>query len=474
MDTSTAAQIVDEAFADSSQIVSVPGVAYGLVRDGTLVHCGGRGAAVHGGPVPGPDTVFRIASMTKSFTAMAVLMLRDEGRLRLDDPVAAHLPFATALSRVDGPPVTVRDLLSMGAGLPTDDPWGDRQESLTPAEFDALVEAGLSLCRAPRTGFEYSNTGYALLGRVVDEVAGMPYRQFVVERICRPMGMPATTFDSDLIARDRLATGYRIGPDATPIAQPTVGPGVYSAMGGLHSTVRDLAAWIGGFVASWTRAPAGHPVDRWSLREAQELARLASVDEFSGAGSGACATGYGYGLYVHEHRVLGRTVSHSGGYPGFGSHMRWHPGTGWGVVALGNATYAPMHLPARDALARIVEGTPQDFGGRDPVEVTPWAQTLAAMDLVEELLGGLRTEVLEHEWAPNMDLDVPPAERAADLAAARDALGAARDRIGVVHATPARAAWTLTGENGSVRLELLMTPEPAPRIQSLTVKPVSD
>ena len=110
--------------------------------------------------------------MTKSFTAAAVLLLRDEGRLRLDDPVADHLPVARALAADGMPPVTIRDLLTMGGGLATDDPWGDRQESLPLDEFDDLVSGGFSVCWPPRTMFEYSNTGYALLGRVIAVCGG--------------------------------------------------------------------------------------------------------------------------------------------------------------------------------------------------------------------------------------------------------------------------------------------------------------
>ena len=164
--THDVAAIADEVFAGAPELASVPGVAFGIVHDGVLVHSGGYGVATVGGPAPRADTVFRIASMTKSFTAAAVLLLRDEGRLRLDDPVADHLPVARALDHDGMAPVTIRDLLTMGGGLATDDPWGDRQESLPLDQFDALVAGGFSVCWPPRTTFEYSNTGYALLGRV--------------------------------------------------------------------------------------------------------------------------------------------------------------------------------------------------------------------------------------------------------------------------------------------------------------------
>jgi CubicO group peptidase (beta-lactamase class C family) len=468
VETDDIARITDEVFSHREETSSVPGVAYGVIRGGELVHAGGLGAATIGGPAPGPDTVFRIASMTKSFTATAVLMLRDEGLLRLDDLVADHLPQAAVLDERDGPRLTVRDLLTMGAGLATDDPWGDRQESLPEDEFDALVAGGLSACWPARTAFEYSNTAYALLGRVVARVGGTGYREYVRDRLCQPLGMVDTGFDVAGVPEDRRATGYRIDASGTPIAEPVVAAGAYSAMGGLHSTVRDLARWVGGFTAAWASGRDGHPVDRWSLREAQEMARFIAVESLPDNGS--VAVGYGFGLQVQQHSVLGRLVAHSGGYPGFGSHMRWHPASGWGVVALGNATYAPMHVPVAEALSRLVVASGDAHGASSPVPVTPWPETLAAMDVAERLLDGDDSGVVESTWSPNMDLDVPRAERLAELEGVRSVVGAfTRDADSVTHPTAARAAWTVTGPGGSARLEVWMTPERTPRIQKLVV-----
>ena len=161
------------------------------------------------------------------------------------------------------------------------------------------------------------------------------------------------------------------------------------------------------------------------------------------------AAGYGYGLVAMHHEVLGRIVAHSGGYPGFGSHMRWHPASGWGVIALGNSTYAPMHIPAAEVLARLVVETGSAHGSRPAVTVVPWPETLAAMEVVEQLLDGDDSRVTDASWSPNMDLDVPRAERVTALRVVRDAIGPfTRDAASVRHASPARAAWTVTGESG--------------------------
>lgn len=468
--THDVAAVADEVFATAPELAAVPGVAYGLVHDGTLVHAGGYGAATLGGAAPAADTVFRIASMTKSFTAAAVLMLRDQDRLRLDDPVADHVPAARSLAQEGMPPVTVRDLLTMGGGLATDDPWGDRQESLPLDHFDGMVADGFASCWPARTMFEYSNTGYALLGRVITSASGVPFTEFVRERLCTPLGMASTGFDAEDVESDQLATGYRVMADGTHVPEPLVTPGAYSAMGGLLSTIEDLARWVAGMTAAWRDGAPAHPVDRWSRREMQEFSRYVSTDTTTGAGAGTVAVGYGYGLTSMHHQVLGRIVAHSGGYPGFGSHMRWHPASGWGVVALGNATYAPMHVPAAAVLARIVVETGAAHGSRPAVSVTPWPETIAAMEIAELLLDGDASGITDATWSPNMDLDVPRAEREESLRLVRDAMGPfTRDAESVRHPSPARAAWTVSGETGTAQLEVWMTPERSPRIQKLTV-----
>src|ERR1700761_2253140 len=162
-----------------------PGLAYGIVLDGELVHAGGLGERQLGGPRPDADTVFRIASMSKSFTASAILSLRDDGALRLDDPAEEYVPELRGWPPVtpDAARVSIRHLLTMTAGFPTDDPWGDRPQGLPLADFGRLLAGGLRFNWAPGTRFEYSNLGYAILGRIVATAAQTEYADFVRARL---------------------------------------------------------------------------------------------------------------------------------------------------------------------------------------------------------------------------------------------------------------------------------------------------
>ena len=164
-------------------------VAWGVVGDGALAATGSVGDVDE-------HTVYRIASMTKSFSSAATLWLRDAGVLRLDDPIARHAPELKSLRSPtsDAPEVTVRDLLSMTSGLASDDPWADRHLDLTDAEFDAIVERGAVFAVPTGIEFEYSNFGFAVLGRVVQRACGRLLQDVVTDELLAPLGMAQTTW----------------------------------------------------------------------------------------------------------------------------------------------------------------------------------------------------------------------------------------------------------------------------------------
>jgi CubicO group peptidase (beta-lactamase class C family) len=469
MDVATAAALVDERLVAFRSEHDIPGVAYGLLKDGELVHSGGVGSVdLAGGRTPGERDILRIASMTKSFTAASVLLLRDRGVLRLDDPISTYLPWTAQLGSPDGgPPISIRDLLSMNGGLPTDDPWGDRLEAQPIEEFDALVAGGLSFARPPRTGFEYSNLGYALLGRVITVASGVDYRAFVHDEILVPLGMSDTSYDEAFVPTEQFVPGFA-PVDAGLVVEPPTGPGAFSPMGGLHSSVRDLALWVGGFQRAWTSQPR-HPLDRWSLRELQEPHRLVGTTVSPVTADSAqrvVTSSYCFGLASDDDQALGRFVSHSGGYPGYGSHMRWHPATGWGFIALGNRTYAPCYRVGTDVMNEIVAGalaaSPLDPG------VDLWPATRAAMDAVESLLRSWDDALADRWFAPNVDLDRPRSERAAEFRRTADALGTfTRSSRLVESSSPAQVRWWLDGAGGLATVDVLLSPEREPRIQSV-------
>src|ERR1700759_3188562 len=275
-----------------------PGLAYGIVAGGELVQAAGLGGGHLGGPPPGPGngfgerhrgvpppdagTVFRIASMTKSFTASTILTLRDDGLLRLDDLAEEYVPELRDWPPVspDAARISIRHLLTMTAGFPTDDPWGDRQQGLPLQDFSHFLSKGVSFNCAPGTRFEYSNLGYAILGRVITAVTGMAYLDYVRHRLLRPLGMTRTGYEVEEFEVPQqaagsagVARGYRRSPGGW--SEVAFDPaGAFAPMGGVFSCVRDLTRWVAGFAAAFPPGQDGdpHPVRRGN-RGREQLAR---------------------------------------------------------------------------------------------------------------------------------------------------------------------------------------------------------
>jgi CubicO group peptidase (beta-lactamase class C family) len=507
--SSDAAVNIDFAAADAIAAAFLsrgtsPALAYGIIAGGRLVHAAGLGTRIARGPAPDADTVFRIASMSKSFTASAVLLLRDAGQLALDDLAEKYVPELASWPPVtpDADRITIRHLLTMTAGFPTDDPWGDRQQGLALDDFGALLAGGLSFNWAPGTRFEYSNLGYATLGRVITAASGVPYDEFVRTRLMAPLGMTRSGFTAEEFGgvsapagaaagpvpagEANLAQGYRHG-DGGWEAVPFEPYGAFAPMGGVYTTVRDLAAWVSGFGAAFPpRAGEGddsHPLRRASRREMQlpqAVTGWKAPDRVPGGPSGAPAY-YGFGLFVDEDPGLGRTVGHSGGYPGFGSNMRWHPATGIGVVALGNGTYCNTSgvtaqilraaVPASRAYHVALAPSRAADGGGAARPGAPWPETEAARAAVDELLRNWDDAAADALFTPNVAWDAPYAER-------RQAIELMKSRIGSFGPSatrapesdaPAHCRWWLTGEHGTVQVQIQLSPERPPRVQSLSV-----
>jgi CubicO group peptidase (beta-lactamase class C family) len=470
---------LDDRFARLQREHRIPGVAWGVVRDGELVRSGGCGTTRDGEDRrPDADSVFRIASMTKSFTAATILQLGDEGRLGLDDPVGAHVPELAgwAPPTSDSGPVTIRQLLTMSAGLGTDDPWGDRQQGLALDRFAALLASGPTFAWPPGTVYEYSNLGYGILGRLITNVSGMEYRDVIHERLLGPLGMVSTAYFAEDVADERLAHGY-VRRDEQLIREGTDGYGALASMGGLFSTVRDLGTWVAGFLDAFPArsGPEGpHPLRRATRREMQQVQRAFMPDVLEHGPAEdpyVRAGGYGFGLFVSLSPGTGTTVSHSGGYPGFGSNMSWHPASGIGVIGLGNLRYAGLRVTVGSVLETLVRA---DGAPRRRVRVLPAVEAMRTS--VDKLLWHWDDTVADGVFASNMDLDESRELRRAAVAKVAAALGPLRadDTRPVTSYSPADCTWWLRGEHGWARVSILVTPEAAPRIQALQVTLVGD
>ena len=352
--------VSDRVFEDFRLDAHVPGLVYGIVVDGRLLHIATFGTQdVESQRPVTPDTLFRVASMTKAFTALTVLKLRDEGRLRLDAPAEEYVPELRGWSYPtdDSPRIRVRDLLNHTGGLVTDDPWGDRQTSLPEGEFTELLRNGVPFTRAPGTAYEYSNLGYALLGRIITNVSEQPYAEIIALTLLNPLGMEFSGFVVGAAPVERRALGYRWEDDAWH-PEPELEHGAFGAMGGLQTSANDYAKWVAFLLSAW---PPRDGADRGAVQRAtvRELAQGSNFPRLTHrnprSDTDAClqATAYGMGMRIRVGCELGFTLSHGGGYPGYGSYVLLLPDRGIGIFAFTNRTYASVSVAVWEAAVAL-------------------------------------------------------------------------------------------------------------------------
>ncbi|MGA5420898.1 serine hydrolase domain-containing protein [Streptomyces lavendulocolor] len=307
-----------------------PSLVGAVARDGRLLWAGGRSCV--DGHVPDADTQYRIGSITKPFTAVLVMRLRDEGLLDLNDPLEKHLP-GTGVGEV-----TVAQLLGHSAGLAAESPapWWERTPgSLRPELADVLGERPLLHPVGRR--HHYSNTGYTLLGSLVEAVRGVSWEEALKAEILQPLGLTRTT--AHPVAPH--AGGWAVHPWAdVMLPEPTEDLGLMAPAGQLWSTAADLCRFAL-FLAEGDERVLGPE----TLREMRTPAVAPEAGDWD--------SGYGLGLQLV--RRGGRTfVGHSGSLPGFLAGLWVGVEDGVAAVVLANATSGPVPGAVATDLVRIV------------------------------------------------------------------------------------------------------------------------
>jgi D-alanyl-D-alanine-carboxypeptidase/D-alanyl-D-alanine-endopeptidase len=464
---------VDEIFADYALDNHIPGLVYGIVSNGKLIHVRGIGVQDLESRRPvTAETLFRIASMSKAFTALTVLGLRDQGKLQLDAPAETYVPEMRGWKypTLDSPRIRVRDLLNHTAGFVTDDPWGDRQTPMAEAEFTRLLREGVPFTRPPATAWEYSNLGYALLGRIITNVSGHPYADTITQTLLKPLGMASSGFFVDAAPRERRALGYRWEDDEWRL-EPTMAHGAFGAMGGIQTSANDYAKWVAYLLSAWPprdEASAG-PASRATVRELGQGASFPRgfPQRVGHPGQGACAlaTTYGMGFIVSVGCDFGVTMSHGGGYPGYGSHVLLIPAKGLGVFAFANRTYAGPSGAVWDAAAALSE---EEFFKDRPLPVSEdLSRAYRAVGAIYKA-GNLDANV--GQLAMNFLMDRDAAGWARDLAALKKTVGDC-DTAAAISATGSLAGefkWRCT--HGRVTGSVLLAPTKPSTIQQIKLE----
>jgi len=325
-----------EAWVEAQRIArQLPGVSMGIVHDQTLVWSRGFGwADVERREPATVDTLYRIGSITKLFTATAILLLRDAGKLGLDDPLATHLPWAEMKSAAaEAGTITIRHLLTHTAGLPREGAFPYFTDNQFPSVED--IRARLPAQERPfptETRWKYSNLGATLAGEVVAAVSGEPYADFVRRRILDPLGMTATLVATPGPDHPRLATGYarRLPRSARAAAAPFNDLRGLTAAGNMTTSVSDLAR----FAMLQLRGGAAGGAQILSGRTLAEMHRVHWLEPEWQAG---------WGLGFRVLRTGGKTlVGHGGSVRGFRSSLQVNCVDRIAVVAFVNSDDADV------------------------------------------------------------------------------------------------------------------------------------
>lgn len=405
--TLTPAQIsfVDQLFDTFFLRAKAPGLAYAITYKGAVIHSRALGhrtvaplAAVCA------TTPFRIASMTKSFATAALLRLRNQGLVSLEATVQSVLPHLKLSEPFSS--ATIHQLISMALDLPVDDPWADRQMGATDQAFAEFFSQPLLRAHEGEGRCSYSNLSYFLLGRIISQVSGTSALSFISQELLRPLSLTSTFWNPTSDVLPLCALGHRWdGLTWQPEALvPTIGDGAVFA--GLWTSLKDIATWLDFLRADSTPHPAYEKVlPSSSRREMQGSYTWVSPTPFTRSEDNTAAIehpSYGYGL---KHFVTDglHYIGHSGGIPGYGSHMRISLETGFGIVAFANGTYCPTFEVCREALDFLVR---KNFlpGKRMEEIALRLGERLAA----HLLAGGDSSD--QELFIPTMSLDYPPQE----------------------------------------------------------------
>ncbi len=309
------ARQVDAYIENGMEDLHIPGAAVALFSDGRITHVRGLGCARTGTPVT-PQTPFQLGSISKSFTALVVLQLADEGLLSLDDPLSKHLPSFRTRDKAVSDLITVRHLLNHRSGLSTLD--GNRNQSTTYVGSDAMARAsmrlnGATLGSTPGEQFAYSNANYALLAWLIETVDGRSFEDAMEARIFSPLGMRNSFVQTPKPGSSRPAVGHTQWFGHT-LERDFVAGRMMAGPGGVTASAEDLATYL---VAVFDQDPRIIPP---SLSEALSRERR-----------GGYEFGWEFGTFADR-----KVIFHGGLNPGFLSRVAYDPATRQGALVLTN------------------------------------------------------------------------------------------------------------------------------------------
>ena len=463
--------LVEKIYSEYATKNHFPGYSFGIVLDGKLVYSGAGGFTdIDKKTAATTQSMFRIASMSKSFTAMAILKLRDEGKLKLDDPVAQYIPEMKGQQLTkDAPIMTVRNLLSHSAGFPEDNPWGDRQLAISDADLIAMIKKGISFSNDPGLTYEYSNMGFAMLGYIIKKVTGIPYSDYIEKNIWQPLNMQQASWEYSNVPAQALAHGYR-WINNNWREEALLHDGIYGAMGGMITSIESFSKYLAFHQSAWpprNDIETG-PIKRSSVREMHQPWRFSSLNAAYKYPSGracAMAAAYAYGLRWSKDCEGRETIGHTGGLPGFGSNWVILPEYGLGVMFFANLTYAPTSLANVQVLDTLLRLT-----GIQPRQLPASKILTQRRDDLVKLLPQFNNAQQSGIFAVNFFADYFTETLKKEATDIFEKAGAIKKINEVVPENQLRGYFIVEGEKANINISFTLTPENPALIQEYHIK----
>jgi CubicO group peptidase (beta-lactamase class C family) len=358
-----------------------------VVKDGKTIINEGYGSADLEWNIPNtPDAKFRLGSITKQFTAACVLLLAERGKLNIDDPISKYLPDSPEAWKN----ITVYHVLTHTSGIPSLTSFPDYHSTewkdTTPAELVARFR-DKPLDFEPGTKFSYSNSGYILLGYLIEKVSGQTYADFLQQNILTPLGMTDTGIDSNKAILPKRAQGYEPAPHGKIAHAGYISMTIPLSAGALYSTTGDLLKWEQGLFGGKVLTPAS-------------LAKMTTPNK----------SDYGFGLFIRTvdgHKI----IAHDGGIEGFNTSLNYYPDDKLIVIVLGNLNGAAPTDIAR-SLGKVALGQPVVLNSeRKEITVSPsilndYVGTYHVADLDADLVIALKGDSLTAKLGKQPPVDI--------------------------------------------------------------------
>lgn len=461
---------LDAKFQDFKVKSHLSSVAYAVLLDGKIIYQSNTGIVNYKTKkVADNQSVYRIASMSKSFASVAILQLRDAGKIKLDDPVWKYIPELKGQKySADSPEITVRHLLTHAAGFPEDNPWGDRQLGISEATMLKMFKKGISFSNEPGVAYEYSNMGFAMLGQIIKNVSGQSYQSYIIEKVWKPLGMKNTYWDYTKVPDNQLVRGYRWLREQY-IEQPIEPDGAYGIMGGVLTSIEDFSKYMAFHQAAYDVKAANSTIlKKSSLKEMHFPANFNSMNNRGYTGTGEPCSNvsfYGYGLRIDQNCNQIRSIGHSGGLPGFGSDWKIVPQYGLGIVTFTNGTYGGAALMNNQIIPFIIEKA-----GLSPNSFPVSAILKQRQNELVKLLPMWENAEKSGIFAENFFLDYFPDLLKAEAEGIFEKAGKIIKVHEIVPENALRGKFLMEGEKGNIEVSFTMSPENPPLIQAYSIR----